>query len=550
MKASDLFLKCLEAEGIEYMFGVPGEENSDIMLSLKDSKINFVTTRHEQGAAFMADGYARISGKPAVCLGTLGPGAANLVTGVGNGNMDLSPMLVLTGQGAVGRLHKESHQNMDVVKMFEPITKWNQQIKDETLIPEIVRKAVKIARTERTGATHVELPEDLAKKDTDVKPLPVTPIARSQASSEDVAAAAEMIKNAKKPLILAGNACMRNHEATAVFRKLIETTGISVAQTMMAKGMLPIEHNRNLFTIGLGAKDHVSYAFDEADLVIAIGYGMVEYHPNKWNPNADKKIIHIDVVDAEADNCYAPAVELVGDIALILAQLDEACSGMTPFSDEMFSQYRFNMLHDIHKEKDSDAFPVHPAKILYDIREEMGSDDIVMCDVGAHKMWTARYYQADEPRTCHISNGFCSMGFALPGAMGAKLAAPDKKVLAICGDGAFMMNVQDLETAVRLQLPIVVTVWNNEKYGLIKWKQDVAHGESYGNEFGNVDFVKLAESMGALGYRVEKTADLAPTLAKAFESKDKPVVIDLPVDDAANDELSEYFAGLVDVYKS
>ena len=450
MKASDLFVKCLEAEGIEYIFGVPGEENADFMMSLEQTdKISFILCRHEQGASFMAEIYGRLTGQAAGCLGTLGPGATNLITGVADANMDRAPMLVLTGQGSTERLHKESHQVMDVVHMFEPVTKWATTILHANNIPEIVRKAVRVARTEKPGAVHIELPEDIAKNETDAKPLQPQRFRRPVPADKIVNQAFEVLKNARRPVILAGNGCIRKR-ASKQLRIFCEKTGIGVISTFMAKGCVDMDADYCLYTIGLQSKDVVACAMDAADVVLCLGYDMVEYHPYLWNAQGTKHVIHADFLPAEIDEDYHPETEIVGDLAHTLWMLNERVddNGGLEFELSQQAATRRDMQAELELHKNDETVgTIRPQKVLWDVRQVMGAEDVVLSDVGAHKMWIARHYQCHEPNTCLIPNGFCSMGFALPGAIAASLVYPDKRILAICGDAGFMMNVQEMETA-------------------------------------------------------------------------------------------------------
>jgi acetolactate synthase-1/2/3 large subunit len=515
MKASDLFVRCLEIEGVEYIFGVPGEENADFMMSLeKSEKIRFILTRHEQGAAFMAEIYGRLTGNPAGCLGTLGPGATNLITGVADANMDRAPMLVLTGQGASTRLHKESHQIMDVVSMFEPVTKWAMGVVHEDTIPEIVRKAVRIARTEKPGACLIELPEDIAKNDATAEPLTPRLFRRPVADDVILDKAFEKLRHAKRPIIIAGNGCIRRR-ASEQLRRLCEKTGIGVISTFMAKGCVDMDADYCLFTIGLAAKDVGACGLDAADLIITLGYDMVEYHPRLWNPDGNKDIIHADFLPAEIDAHYHPETELIGDLAHTLEQLVrrvDAAGGLTWDASQQ-AGIRRDMIAEITAYRnDLTAGSIRPQKVLWDVREAMGPHDILLSDVGAHKMWIARYYQCHEPNTCLIPNGFCSMGFALPGVIAANMVHPDRKVMAICGDAGFLMNVQEMETARRLDSDIVVMVWEDNAYGLIAWKQEGEFGRHTDLAFGNPDWMKLADAFGWHGHHVENSADLAAAL--------------------------------------
>lgn len=544
MHASDLFVKCLEEEGIEYIFGVPGEENADFMMSLeKSDKITFVLTRHEQGAAFMAEIYGRLTGNPAGCLGTLGPGATNLITGVADSNMDRAPMLVLTGQGASTRLHKESHQVMDVVGMFKPVTKWATTVLHPDSIPEIVRKAVRLARLEKPGAVHIELPEDVAKLETSAKPVSVKRVRRAVPADKIIDQAFDAIKNVKRPIIIAGNGCIRRR-ASKQLRELCEKTGIGVVSTFMAKGAVDMDADYCLYTIGLGSKDVVSCAVDAADLVITLGYDMVEYHPKLWNEGGNKSVVHIDFLPAEIDENYHPDVEVVGDLAHALWMINERVDAQLAgegFSFDFTQQrgVRRDMFEEISAHKDADTSgKITPQKVLWDVRQVMGPEDIVLSDVGAHKMWIARQYQCHEPNTCLIPNGFCSMGFSLPGAVAASIVHPDKKILSINGDAGFMMNIQEMETAKRLGSNFVAMVWEDNAYGLIAWKQENEFGRHTDLAFGNPNWMQLAEAFGWGGHFVSESTKLADTLEKAFAEQGPSLVV-VPIDYAENMKLTE-----------
>jgi acetolactate synthase-1/2/3 large subunit len=541
MKASDLLVRCLEEEGIEYIFGVPGEENADFMMSLeKSDKIRFILTRHEQGAAFMAEIYGRLTGNPAGCLGTLGPGATNLITGVADANMDRAPMLVLTGQGATRRLHKESHQIMDVVAMFEPVTKWATSIRHPDAIPEIVRKAVRLSRTEKPGAVLIELPEDTAKLESDAQPLRPRRYRRYVPDDKIADRAFEMIKAAKRPVILAGNGCIRKN-ASKQLRQFCEQTGIGVISTFMAKGVVDVDSDHCLYTIGLGSKDIPALVIDDADLVIALGFDMVEYHPHLWNPQGNKKIIHADFLPAEIDEYYLPEVELIGELSHALWMLNERLEAHGELSFDLDNQARMRARMgeeiDAHADDDTDD-AIRPQKALSDARSVLGPSDILLSDVGAHKMWIARHYHCHEPNTCLIPNGFCSMGFALPGAIAASLVHPDRGILAIAGDGGFLMNVQEMETAHRLGSRFVVMVWEDGGYGLIAWKQENEFKRHTDLAFGNPDWLQLAESFGWHGHRVEHSRDLQPVLREAL-AEDGPSLVVLPIDYRENPLLTQ-----------
>ncbi|MFQ5781876.1 MAG: acetolactate synthase large subunit [Nitrosopumilus sp.] len=547
MKASDLFVRCLESEHVDFIFGLPGEENADMMMSLLDSKIQFILTRHEQSAAFMADVYGRITDKVGVCLATLGPGATNLTTGIANANMDRSRVFAITGQTDVNSLHKESHQNMDVITMFKPITKWNWSIHNADSIPEVIRRSFKISLEEKVGATHIELPQDVAKMNSNISPIPVTETLRSLPNMFLIKKAVRLILDAKKPLILVGNGCIRE-DATFYVRKFVELTGICSMNTFMGKGVISDKSERHLHTIGIKEADHALLAMKESDLVIAIGYDLVEYSPKFWNPSLDKKILHIDFTPAETDTYYSPDVEVVADIELtidsILSELEkekqkDPCVNCYPYHDmpELFKKIKSEITQNIQEYANDSSYPIKPEKLVTDVRKILDEKDIVISDVGVHKLWIAKIYDTFYPNTCIIPNGFCSMGFSLPGAIAAQLVFPEKKIVAMCGDGSFLMNIQELETAVRLKLPIIIIVWCDNEYGLIALKQEMEFGQTSFTKFTNPDFVKLAESFGAIGYKVNSAEDFLSYLDNAKQSTDLPVIIAVDIDYSRNSVL-------------
>jgi len=530
MIAAELFVKCLENEGVDTIFGLPGEENAQFMLALEKSRIRFVLTRHEQGAAFMADAYGRLTGRPGVCLGTLGPGATNLVTGVANGNMDRAPMIVITGQADSQRQHKESHQHMDVVGLFKPITKWATPIIHPNNIPEVVRKAFKLATTEKPGACHIELAEDIAGLETTDPPIAPGVVRRPVPDEKIIDQAIAVLREARRPVILAGNGCIRRR-ASKQLRRFAEATGIGVISTFMGKGCVDADAPYCLFTIGLQSRDLVACAIDAADVVITLGYDMVEYHPTLWNRGNDKRIIHMDFLPAEVDDHYHVEIEVIGDLAHALWLMTERLRDHPPVYDvRQHRTIREEMLAEFaaHADDDTDGL-IRPQKALWDVRQALGPADLLLSDVGAHKLWIARYYQCREPNTCLIPNGFCSMGFALPGAIAAKLAFPERRVLALCGDAGFLMNVQELETAKRVGANIVVMIWEDHEYGMIAWKQRNMFGRHTNLSFDNPDFVMLAESFGCMGRRVERSRDLSAALADAFRAE-RPCLIVIPID--------------------
>jgi acetolactate synthase-1/2/3 large subunit len=541
MKAAELLIKCLENEGVRYVFGLPGEENLDLMDALVESPIKFVTTRHEQGAAFMADVYGRLTGRAGVCFSTLGPGATNLITGVADANMDRSPVVAVAGQAATRRLHKESHQVLDLVSLFKPITKYSAQVLHPEAVPEMVRKAFKLAESEKRGAAFLDFPENIAKMDVgDKRPLKVRADGEPAPPVERLEEAARAISNASFPLVLAGNAVIRGNASGALL-KFSEKLGIPVATTFMAKGVVPSSHPLSLGAVGLQSRDYVACGFTRADVVICAGYDMVEYHPRLWNPDGDKRIIHVDPVQAEVDEHYMPEVSVVGSIGTAL----EALASLASATRADYAGALHNLLTDeAASYRDDACFPMKPQKIVWDVRAALGPDDVVVCDVGAHKLWMARMYRAEKPNTCIISNGFASMGIAVPGAIAAKLARPDSAVVAVTGDAGFMMNSQEIETAVRIGAPIVVLIWTDGSYGLIKWKQEMLYKRTSGIDFSNPDFVKYAESFGARGFAVKSAGELLPTLKEAIESK-AVAVIDCPVDYRENLKLTAALGELV-----
>ena len=540
MKAAELFVKCLENEEVEYIFGIPGEENLDLMDSLLDSNIKFILTRHEQGAAFMADVYGRLTGKAGVCLSTLGPGATNLVTGVADANIDRAPVVAIAGQAATTRLHKESHQVLDLVNLFEPITKYSTQILTPEVIPEVVRKAFKVSESEKPGCSFIDFPENIAEMQVDKKPLKRQSPLPPEPNLEKVKQAAEIISQAKYPMIMAGNGIVRSRASDAL-AEFASKLNIPVATTFMAKGVLPCSDELSLGTVGLQAHDYVSCGLDRADVVICVGYDIVEYHPYLWNHNPDCKIIHIDTQPAEVDEFYIVEAGLIGNIGKALSQIAAISKR---HSTPHFKNLKQHIDAKLQAHKNSTDFPVKPQKILHDLRSCLAPDDIVISDVGAHKMWVARMYQTQAPNTCIISNGFASMGIALPGAIAAKLAQPKQVAVAVTGDAGFLMNVQEIETAVRLNIPIIVLIWNDSEYGLIKWKQMNEFGRESNISFTNPDFVKLADAFGAKGYRIDKTEELLPTIQQAI--KDNTVVlIDCQVDYSENLKLTEELGEMI-----
>lgn len=544
MKAAELLVRCLENEGVQLVFGLPGEETLELMDALLDSRIRFIETRHEQGASFMADVYGRLSGRAGVCLSTLGPGATNLLTGVVDAYLDRAPVVAISGQASLNRRHKESHQYIDVISMFKPVTKWNTSIPKAEVIPEAVRKAFKIAQAEKPGATHLELPEDVAEDtmadDRAMEPLFVQAPVLPEPSPAQVARAIQTIAGARRPVILTGNGVIRGRAADAV-RACAQRLQIPVLHTFMAKGVIPDSDPLSLYTLGLQARDYAAVVMEQADVVIALGYDFVEYAPCFWNPRHDKRIVHMDVSPAEVDEHYIVEVGLLGDIRL---SLDLITAGLAPFDSSWANDARRTVIDGFEAESaGTSSWPLRPQQVMRDLRAVLNQGDLVICDVGAHKLWMARMFPCEAPNSCIISNGFAAMGMALPGAIAAKLLYPARRVVAVTGDGGFLMNSQELETAVRLGLPLVILIWRDDGYGVIRWKQQVRYGRTSSVEFGNPDLVRYAESFGAAGYRVTERSDLRPILAEALASK-VPAVIDCPVDYAENLRLTERLRAL------
>lgn len=541
MKASDVIARCLENEGVRYVFGVPGEEILDIIDSLVDSRIQFVPTRHEQGASFMADAWGRLTGRAGVCLATLGPGATNLATGIADANLDRAPLVAITGQGGRDRIHKESHQYVDIVESLRPLTKWNTRLEVSAVVPEVFRKAFKLAESEKPGACHIEVPEDVAEETAEGTPLSTERTRRPSPDRPALQAAAQLIEAASFPLIFAGNGVIRGR-ASAELREFSRHHGIPVVNTFMAKGCLPYDDPLCLLSAGLQARDYVSCGFEKADLIISVGYDPVEYAPRFWNPEKKKAIVHIDFTPAEVDSYYQPAVEVVADVRETLELLDGLVKGQK--DPAPFAVLRQYILEQIEEGSTDDTFPIKPQRILRELRGVMGREDILISDVGTHKLWVARTFPAYEPNTVLISNGFAAMGFALPAAIAAKLAHPERRVVAVCGDGGFLMNVQELETAHRLGVALVCVIFRDGGYNLIEWKQQKQMGRTAGVRFGNPDFVALAQAFGARGVSVGSARELRPALTEALAHRG-PSIVDVPVDYGENARLTERLGNLV-----
>jgi acetolactate synthase-1/2/3 large subunit len=527
--AAQLLVTCLQAEGVEYVFGIPGEETLDLNRALDSSEVRFVPVRHEQGGAYIADVYGRLTGRAGVCLGTLGPGATNLVTAVADAFLDRAPLVALTGQADLERQHKESHQYIDVVSLMRPITKWNARVSDPAITAEVVRKAFKVAESEKPGSTHLELPEDVMAAEVP-DDAPREPLAREamptvEPPDELLLEAAAMINAAERPIVLAGNGVVRAGAAGAL-REFSRVTEIPVAETFMGKGLVDADSELALGAVGLQAGDFAMAGFDEADLVIAVGYDLVEHSPALWNPNRDRRIICIDSIPAETDENFIPEVELIGHPERTLLRLAEETKEATGGGSQ---RLREAVIARLEVAGGDDSFPMVPPRALLEIRRLLGREDVLVSDVGLHKLWIGRLWPAHEPNTVLIANGLAGMGFAVPAAIAAKLVHPDRKVVAISGDGGFLMNAQELETARRLGTGFVNVVWEDRQFGSIVWKQEQRFGEHFGTDFGNPDFVALAESFGLPAWRCDSVEDYRRRLGQAL-ALDEPSLIVIPID--------------------
>ncbi len=538
MNVAQLLVRCLENEGVRYVFGIPGEETLDLNAALEDSdKIQFVLTRHEQAAAFMADVYGRLSSFPGVCLATLGPGATNLLTGVADAQLDRAPLVAITGQAGLERVHLESHQYIDVVQMFAPVTKWSTRVSVPESVPEVVRKAFRLARIEKPGATHIELPEDVAKEEVRSAPLEVRRTSYPKAQQEAIDRAAEIINAAKAPVILAGNGVTRReavgNPTVDALRRFVQRSRIPATWTYMAKGVIDPKSPFAIGPVGLqrpGADLANVKPLADADVVVAVGYDLVEWAPVLWNPKRDKIVVHVDSTAAELDGHYHPSIEVIGELDESLAALAEA---VTPRGDRR--PVAASAWSGVVDEKPG---PIAPMVAVRALRDALGPDDIVVSDVGAHKAWLARLFPTEHPNTVVISNGLASMGIAVPGAIAAKLVHPGRKVVAFTGDGGFLMNVQELETAKRLGTAIVVVVLVDDRLGVIEANEKRLFGRTFGTEFGNPDFVQLANAFGIAGYAVESARDLLPTLKRALDLN-APALVAVPWDHRMNEHIAD-----------
>lgn len=544
---ADLIVECLVNEGVEVVFGIPGEENIPLLEAIeRNGNIRFVLTRHEQGAGFMAATYAHITGKPGVCLATLGPGALNLTLPVAQANASTTPLVAICAQGNVSRLYKESHQIIDLVSLFQPITQWSSMMLAPSTAPEMVRKAFSIAQRKRPGATCLVIPEDISEMSVpeNAKPLPLPRPLHILPAPDTIDEAAKIISQAKTPIILAGNGVARSH-AQDQLRAFAEQLNVPVATTFEGKGVFPDNHPNALGVVGFMHRDYENFAFDTADLIIAVGFSIQQFDPKKINPNIDKTIIHINTFVEDTDAHYPTALNIMADIGQTLKTLTNVLKDRNITFDVTHPKIRQMITDELRSFENDSSIPMKPQRVVYDTRRAVPEGTKVLVDTGALKMWMARLYPTMHPNTCIIDNSLSTMAWTLPGAVGASFIKDNsgkintKPVLAVMGDGSFMMNVQEIETAVRVGSRMVVLVWEDNAYGLIKWKMDLHAGEHEYVDFTNPNVPKLAESFGARGHVVQKPEDLYNMLKEALEQESGVDVIACPVDYSENMKLIE-----------
>lgn len=534
MKASDLFIRCLENEGVESIFGIPGEENIDFLESLRTSKIRLILTRHEQAAGFMAATYGRLTGRAGVCLSTLGPGATNLMTAAAYAQLGAMPMLMITGQKPIKTSKQGRFQIIDVVDMMQPVTKSARQVASASAIPSIIRNAFSRAEEERPGATHIELPEDIAREETDSSPIAASLTRRPIAEPKAITRAVDLLRESRRPVILIGAGANRNL-TSKMLRSFIDKQDLPFITTQMGKGVVDETHPRFLGCAAMSDGDFSHRALECADLILNVGHDVVE-KPPFFMREGKRRVIHVNFTPAEIDPVYFPHAEVTGDIANAVWQINLALEPQPHWDRTVFEQATTALREHIDRGKKDDRFPMRPQRLVHLTRQVMPDDGIIALDNGVYKIWFARNYPARQPNTVLLDNALASMGAGLPSAMAAKLVHPDRRILAICGDGGFMMNSQEIETAIRLKLDLVVLILNDAAYGMIRWKQADMGFDDYGLEFNNPDFVKYAESYGATGHRVTSDTDFAPTLEKAFTTGGVHL-IDLPVDYSENQRI-------------
>jgi acetolactate synthase-1/2/3 large subunit len=540
---ADLLVRCLEREAVTVVFGIPGEENIRFTDALARSAIRYVLVRHEQAASFMAEIYGRLTGRAGVCSATLGPGAINLLLGTADATTNSSPVVALSAQVGLNRIYKESHQGVDLVSMFSPVTKWAESVLTPAAVPEMIRKAFKLAQAERPGAVFVAVPEDVEGMAVPpgLTPLTVNIPRPDMPSPTQIDRAAAVLDAAHRPIVLAGHGAARAGAAAAL-RRFSERLGLAVATTFHGKGVFPDDHPNALGAVGFMRRDYVNFGFDEADVIVCVGYELQEFDPARINPGGDKRILHLSRFPAEVDASYNVEVGVQADIGSTLDALAAATTRRWR-PGQSGQKIRALLAAELARGAADDSFPLKPQRVVSDTRTALGRSDIVLADTGAVKMWMARLYPTYDPNTCLTSNGLSAMSFALPGAIAAKLAEPGRRVLAAVGDGAFLMNSQEIETALRERIPLAVLIWQDDAYGLIKWKMDLELGHNVATGFSNPDFAAYAESFGARGYRIKSARDLLPALTEALAA-DTVSVITCPVDYTENLELTSVLGAL------
>ncbi len=531
MKASDQFVKALENEGVKYIFGVPGEENLDLIESLRESSIKLMVTRHEQAAGFMAATYGRLTGKTGVCLSTLGPGATNLVTAAAYAQLGGMPMLMITGQKPIKQSKQGKFQIIDIVEMMRPLTKHTKQIVNGHTIPSLIRESFRLSQEERPGAVHLELPEDIAQEESDLQLFEIHDDLYPQADDRFIAEAANMIEKAKMPLLLIGAGANRRLRSKAL-KTFIEVTGIPFVNTQMGKGVIDERHPQFLGTAALSDGDFVHCAIDRADLIINVGHDIIE-KPPFFMRHGGTKVIHINFFSAHIDEVYFPSLEVVGDIATTVTRLALQVKNTSNWDFSYYERVKHEIDVQINARSDDDRFPMLPQRIVADVRKVMPDDGILALDNGMYKIWFARNYKAYKSNTILLDNALATMGAGLPSAIGASIVHPDRKVVAVCGDGGFMMSCYALETAVRFGVNLVVLILQDNGYGMIKWKQEGMGFADFGLDFGNPDFVKFAESFGARGHKVNATDEFVPLFEKCLDTPGVDV-IEMPIDYSEN----------------
>ena len=535
MKASDLFVNALEAEGVEYIFGIPGEENLDLLNSLRNSKIQLILTRHEQAAGFMAATYGRLTGRAGVCLSTLGPGATNFVTAAAYGQLGALPMLMITGQKPIKSSKQGKFQIVDVVEMMKPLTKYTQQIVGGDNIPSRVHEAFRLAEEERPGATHLELPEDIARDETDADLLPTRHVRRPIAEQKSIHQAVEALQKAKHPLLLIGAGANRKQTAK-MLRDFVDEFQIPFFSTQMGKGVLDERDPLFLGNAALSDGDFLHRAIAHSDLILNVGHDVVEKPPFFMHVDDGRTVIHVNFRTAEVDPVYFPQVEVVGDIANSVWQITQALTAQEQWDFKYFLQIRERVEDHLLEGADDPRFPIYPQRLVADIRKVMPDDGIIALDNGVYKIWFARNYRAHLSNTVLLDNALATMGAGLPSALAAQVVFPERRVMAICGDGGFLMNSAEMETAVRLKLHLIVLILRDNAYGMIKWKQSNMGFPNWGLDFGNPDFVKYAQSYGAHGHRVASAEGLAPLLERCFQAGGVHLV-EAPMDYSENDRI-------------